>query len=113
MADVVGQAGGVDQVGVAAESRAELAADLRALQRVGEPGPWEVRRPGPDHLRLRRQAAQRGAVQDARAVALEGRAPGALGRLGRPALGVARTVRHSLSVTYACDNPSNGGLAER
>jgi hypothetical protein len=113
MADVVGQAGGVDQVGVAAEGGAKLAADLRALQRVGEPGPREVRRPGPDHLRLRRQPAQRGAVQDARAVALEGRAPGALGRLGRPALGVTRTVRHSLSVTYACDNPSNGGLAER
>ena len=41
------QAGGVDQVGVAAERRAELPADLRALQRVGEPGAREVARARP------------------------------------------------------------------
>ena len=38
VAQVVGEAGGLDEVGVAAEGRAELPADLGALQGVGEPG---------------------------------------------------------------------------
>ena len=41
------QAGGVHQVGIAAEARAELAADLRALERVGQPGAREVAGAGP------------------------------------------------------------------
>ena len=98
VAEIVRQAGRVDQVGVAAEDRAEVAADLRDLERVGEPGPREIGRPGPHHLRLRREPAQGGAVQDPRAVPLELRALGALGRLRHPALRVQRRVSHLSSV---------------
>ena len=39
------QARGVDQVGIAAERSAEFAADLRAFERMGQPGPREVAGP--------------------------------------------------------------------
>ena len=42
VAEVVRQAGGVHHVGVAAEPRAHLPADLGDLQRVGQPGAQEV-----------------------------------------------------------------------
>src|ERR1700685_4368973 len=81
------QAGSINQVGITAQRGAELAADLGALQRVGQPGPREVARSDLDYLRLGREPAQRGAVQDPGAIALELTAPGAacgLGRLGCP-----------------------------
>src|SRR4051794_19252846 len=97
MAQVVGQARDLDEVGVAAEGLAQLPPDLRALERVREPGaravlsvavaPAEL-----DHLGLGRQPAQTGAVQDAGAVALEGRSLAPFRRLGRPALPVVLGV---------------------
>src|SRR5216684_4282529 len=42
VAEVVCQARGVDQVGIAAQGTAQFPADLGAFQRVGEPGPREV-----------------------------------------------------------------------
>ena len=42
MSEVVGEAGGVDDVGSEAEAAGELAADLRDLERVGEPVAGEV-----------------------------------------------------------------------
>ncbi len=42
MADVVRETGGVDDVRIAAERGADLAADLRDLERVGQPGAREV-----------------------------------------------------------------------
>ena len=95
VAEVVRQAGGLDQVGVAAERLAELAADLRALQRVGQPGAREVALP-----RARRPGSWRpaGAAPTSAAPA-PGRArtrvrPGALRRLLDPALLAAR-ARHT------------------
>src|SRR6516164_5666242 len=65
---------------------------------MSQPGAREVARADLHHLRFRGEAAQRRTVQDPRAIALEVRAARALGRLGRPALGVMRTVGHSPSV---------------
>ena len=64
----------------------ELAADLRALQRVGQPGAQEVALAGREHLGLGGQAPQRRGVQHPGAVARERRPAGALGGLGDPAL---------------------------
>ena len=82
--EVVGEARGVDDVGVAAESLAEFAAHLRHLERVGQPVTHEVVGARCDHLSLGRQPAQRRGVQDAGAVSLEGRPARPLGWLGRP-----------------------------
>jgi hypothetical protein len=59
VAEVVRQARRVHQVGVAAEGRAQLPADLRALQRMGQPGAREVTGPDLYHLRFRGEPAQR------------------------------------------------------
>jgi len=59
VAEVVRQARRVHQVGVAAERRAEFPADLRALQRMGQPGAREVAGPDLDDLRFRGEPAQR------------------------------------------------------
>ncbi len=97
VAQVVGEAGRLDEVGVAAQGRAQLPADLGALQGVGEPGagagvPGLRAGAGRDDLCLAGEPPQRGGVQDARAVPLERGAAGALVRLGRPALGVVRSL---------------------
>ena len=97
VAEVVREAGRLDQVGVAAERLAELAADLRALQRVGQPGAREVALPRHDDLGLRGEPAQRRGVQHPRAVALVRRAARPLGRLLDPALlAPALARRHGL-----------------
>ena len=91
MPQVMGETGDLDEVGVAAERLAELPPDLRALERVREPGARAV--PAVvvvalgelDDLRLGREPPQRGTVQHPRPVAFEGRTATALGRLGRPA----------------------------
>ena len=90
--EVVGQAGGVDDVGIAAERLPELAADLGDLEGVGQPGADEVVRAGADDLGLRGEPAQRRGVQDPGAVAGERGAAGALGRLGDPAFDVGGAV---------------------
>ena len=85
MADVVREAGRIDQIGVAAQLATQLPADLRAFERVSQPGAREVGRACRDDLGLGRQPAQRGAVQHAGTVPLEVAAPGPLGWLGHPA----------------------------
>ena len=92
VAEVVGQACGVDHVRVAAQRLAELPPDLRDLQRVGEAVAHEVVRLRGDHLRLGREPAQRGAVQHARAVPLEVAAVAVVVVLGDVALGVRGLV---------------------
>jgi len=92
MAEVMGQAGGVDQVRVTAEGSAEFPADLSALQRVRQPGAREVGLPDGDDLRLRGEPAQCGAVQHASAVALERAAARTLVRLGDEPGGIPAAV---------------------
>src|SRR5215472_6403250 len=110
VSQVVGQACGVHQVRVTPELGPELPPDLRALQRVGEPGPREVARAHLDHLGLCGEPAQRGGVQHPGPVADEG--PAAVFRrrvllpwLGCPARGrggaVARARAHRVSLTPA------------
>ncbi len=82
VAQVVRETGRLDEVRVAPEGRAQLPADLGALQGVREAGagarvPDGAALPRRDDLRLPGEAAQRGGVQDAGAVALEGGAAGA------------------------------------
>jgi hypothetical protein len=74
MPDVVGQAGEVHQVRVATQADGHPAADLRDLQRVGQPGPRGLALAGADHLRLVGEAAKRRAVQHPRPVPGESRA---------------------------------------
>ena len=107
VAQVVGEAGGLDEVGVAAEGRAQLPADLGALQGVGQPGagagvPGGLRRAGRDDLGLAGEPAQRGGVQHAGAVALEGGAAGAFVGLGGPARGGRVVVVAERVVGIAC-----------
>ena len=93
VAEVVGEAGGVDDVRVAAERGAELPPDLGDLEGVGEPGAREVVAARLDDLGLRRQPAQRCGVDQPRPVAREVVAVGPLvcGVLRRPsARGPAR-----------------------
>ena len=97
--DVVGQPGGVDDVGVAAERGGDLAADLGDLERVGQPGAREVVLARHDDLGLVGQPAERVGVQHPGAVAGEvvaarraGLGAGALGRLGDEPLALGRPV---------------------
>ncbi len=106
MADVVREAGGVDDVGVAAQVLGDPAADLRDLQRVREPGARRAADlgalPRPDDLGLAGEAAQRRGVQHPGAVAGEraaairtGRAlRGLRQRAGAIVLGVEVVVGH-------------------
>ena len=100
--EVVRQAGGLDQIGVAAERLADSATDLRALQGVGEPGAREVALPRHDDLGLAGEPAQRRGVQHTRPVPVEGRATGALGRLGDPALVGRCDVRQRWGPSRSC-----------
>ena len=68
MADVVGQPGHVDEVGITAQPDRHTAADLGHLQRVGQPGARRLALARPDHLRLVGQPAQGRAVQHPRPV---------------------------------------------
>ncbi len=91
MAQVVGEAGRLHEVRVAAQGRAQLPAHLGALQGVGQAGagagvPGLAAGAGGDHLGLAREAAQGGGVEYAGAVALEGGAAGAFVGLGCPAV---------------------------
>ena len=92
VAEIVGEAGGVDDVRVAAEGVAEFPAHLGDLEGVGEARADEVVGRGAHHLGLGAEAAQARGVDDARTVALEGAPPGGLGWLGDPAGRVGRHV---------------------
>ena len=96
------QARGVDQVGVDAEGSAEFPADLGALQGVRQPRAREIGLPDLDDLRLRREPAQRGAVQDPGPVPLERAAARTLVRLrnepGYVLVAIPVRVRHRLSL---------------
>ena len=100
MPDVVGQAGQVDEVGIATQPDGHAAADLRHLQRVGQPGARRLALARPDDLRLVREPAQGGAVQDPGPVAGEigavfgvgARQRGTLGRFDHQTLPVELVV---------------------
>ncbi len=97
MTKVVREASRIDEVRVAAERRTEFAADLRAFQRVRQPGAREVARADGDDLRLCRQPSQGRTVQYPGAVPHERAAPGpasAMGTLGR----LIRPPSHGLAV---------------
>ena len=98
VAEVMGEARGVDDIGVEPETVGELAADLRDLQRVGEAVAREVeagRRA--QHLRFGRQPAKRARVQHSAAIAGEVAAATRV-LLRQPALPVRcrvfRAIRH-------------------
>ena len=85
MAEVVGERDGLGEIGVEAHRRGERAGDLRHLQRVGQPGAVLVALVGDEHLGLLLQAPERRGVDDAVAVAGEGRARAAVGlRIAAP-----------------------------
>ena len=67
----MGQAGGVDDVGVASQRLPQGAPHLRHFQGVGEPGAHEVVSGGPQHLGLGPQTPQRRGVQDPSPVAFK------------------------------------------
>ena len=96
VAEVVREARRVDDVGVTAERGAELATDLRHLERVGQAVAHEVVVTGREHLRLGGEPAQRRRVHDPRPVAGEVVAVGPLlGRVLRdPSLPVSTLVAH-------------------
>ena len=71
VAEVVREAGDVDDVRVAAERRAELAADLGDLEGVRQPVAHEVVAAGLHDLRLGREPAEAGGVHHPRPVAGE------------------------------------------
>src|SRR5713226_7118381 len=77
------QARRIDEVGITAQGRPELPADLSALQRMGQPGAREVTRAHLDNLRLGGKPTPRSAVQHPGTVPLERAAPGAARALGR------------------------------
>ena len=83
---VVGEGGGLHDVGVAAELPCEVPRHLRHLEGVGQPVADEVVALRPDHLGLGRQPAQRGAVHDAGAVPLERRTRGQLAAARTPSV---------------------------
>ena len=88
----MGQAGGVDDVGVASQRLPQGAPHLRHFQGVGEPGAHEVVSAGPQHLGLGPQAPQRRGVQDPGPVAFERGALGILRLLVNEALHVLHPV---------------------
>ena len=103
VAEVVGQAGRVDHVGVAAEGGPELPADLGHLEGVGEPVADEVVGVGLQHLGLGGEPSQRGRVDHAGPVAGEVGAVGPLERgvLAHPPLPVRVGIGAHNSALYA------------
>src|SRR3954464_2836239 len=91
MAEVVCETGRLDDVGVAADRGRQVAADLRDLERVGQPVADEVVAGRADDLRLRGQPAKGRRVHDPGSVAFEGRPV-------RPALLVEEARGVSLAV---------------
>src|SRR5450631_3835794 len=85
--EVVGQAGRLHQVGIAAQSCSEFAADLRAFKRVREPGTREIAVDigRANDLRFRTQPTECRAMHDACPITLEGGTTGPLGRFAHPA----------------------------
>ena len=127
VADVVRHARHVDQVRVGAEIFRDAATDLRDLERMGEPGARHVTLVRANHLGLARQPAQRGRMQDARAVAGEGTAgigertgqPGLFGVLREQALPVVLHITGGHQASLRRDQPiptpmsSAGALVNR
>ena len=83
VAEVVGQRGGLGDVGLRPERPGQVAGDLGDLEAVGEPVADEVVHLRPVHLGLGGQPPRRGRVDDAGPVALVRRALGRLHPLGR------------------------------
>ena len=111
VADVVGEARGVDDVGVGPEVLGHAPPDLGDLERVRQPGARHAGDlgvlVGTDDLRLAGEAAQRRRVQHPSPVAGEGRAPVAarLGRLVEQARGAVREGAHPSPGSEKSDEP--------
>ncbi len=107
VAEIVRQAGGIDDVRIGAEPAGDLPADLGALQRMGQPGARNAvfgLLVDPDHLGLGRQPAQRRRMQHASPVALVRTARGRsrFGRLGDPAFAVRTVCGQRVSLPDEC-----------
>ncbi len=76
--EVVGQRGGLGEVGVAAQRTGQVTRDLGHLEAVGEPVADEVIALWPHDLGLGRQPARGRRVHDAGTIALEGSALGGI-----------------------------------
>lgn len=92
VAEVVCKTGTVHHIGIAAEQFANLTADLRDLERVGEARAGEIVRPCRLHLGLLTQAAQRGGVDDPRTVAFECRSRARFPAFGCPSFLIVGTI---------------------
>ncbi len=92
VAEVVREAGRLDQVGVAADGHGDVASDLGDLEGVGEAVAGEVVGRRADHLGLGGQATQCRGVHDAGPVTLE-RRTSRVARLGEDTLDVGLVVR--------------------
>ena len=92
MAQVVGQAGGIDDIRVTSQRLPQGAPHLRHFQGVGEPGTHEVIGRRPQHLGLGPQTSQRRGVEDPCPVALKRGALGILRLLVNKALHVLHPV---------------------
>ena len=95
VAEVVAEPDRLGQVLVEAERAGDRAGDPARLQRVGEPGPVVIALGRDEDLRLVLEPAERLRVDDAVAVALEGRAQRAVGLLDRRCgrIGAGRRAR--------------------
>ena len=92
MSEVVGEAGGVDDVRIQPEAHREFTADLGDLERMCEPVAGEVEAGGrAQHLRLLREPAQGARVHNTGAIAGEIAAAGGV-LLGESALQIRRAV---------------------
>src|SRR5690625_4806942 len=99
VAQIVGQAGGINNVRIATQSFSQFAAHLRYLKTVREAGAHKIISCQADNLSLGTQAAQRRGVHDPRPITLERGALGAFRFFCAPAL----KVRFTIAVVHAYD----------
>src|SRR5690625_5899364 len=99
VAQIVGQAGSVNNVGITTQGFSQFAAHLRHLKAVREAGAHKIISCRADNLSLGTQAAQRRGVHHARPIALERGALGAVRVFCAPAL----TVRFAIALIHAYD----------
>ena len=93
MPEVVTEPDRLDQVLVQPKRPGDAAGDAGGLERVRQPGADMVALGRDEDLRLVLEAPERLAVDDAVAVALEGRAQAAIGLVGEPSPGLVRARR--------------------
>src|SRR5690348_18129997 len=102
MAEVVCERERFREVLIEAESAGERARDLYDFQRMGEPRPVVVALVIDEHLRLMREAAEGGRMDDSVTIATEVVAGGA-GRLAEPASAALRRVGRERSEEHTSE----------